>query len=137
MIWKCSFLNTRGVIPKGIHEAVSFRKLLTLHFQFLLWLTYKAVIKVSVFQFYILMYDVTENMRIWFRHSGQPPVDWTYVYRANTKFYTAAEVKREVGSYDITDLKLKGKIPNNIGEIAGKALHLHVSELTDRASLDK
>jgi len=76
-------------------------------------------------------------MRIWFRHSGQPPVNLLAVYRANTKFYTAAEVKSEVGSYDITHLKLEEKIPNNIGEIAGKALYLHVSNLTDRASLDK
>jgi len=83
------------------------------------------------------MYDVTENMRIWFRHSGQPPVGMPNVWCADTKSYTTAEVKREVGSYEITHLKLKEKIPNNIGEIAGKALGLHVSNLTDRASLDK
>jgi len=76
-------------------------------------------------------------MKIWFRHSGQPPVDWSDVWRTNTKLYTTAEVKHEVGSYDITDVKLEWKIPSNIGEIAGKALCLRVSNLTDRASLDK
>jgi len=76
-------------------------------------------------------------MEIWFRHSGQPPVSWLYVQSATTKSYTTAEVKHEVGSYDITDLKLKTTIPSNIGEIAGKALSLRVSYLTDRASLDK
>jgi len=76
-------------------------------------------------------------MIIWFRHSGQTPVSWTDVDKAYTKSYTTAEVKREVGSYDITDLKLEGTIPTNIGEIAGKALCLRVSYLTDRASLDK
>jgi len=76
-------------------------------------------------------------MIIWFRHSGQPSVSWLAVYSADTKSYTTAEVKREVGSYDITHLKLEGKIPNNIGEIAGKALYLRVSNVTDRASLDK
>jgi len=76
-------------------------------------------------------------MKIWFRHSGQPPASWWDIQRADTKSYTTAEVKREVGSYDITDLKMEKKIPSNIGEIAGKALHLYVSALTDRASLDK
>jgi len=76
-------------------------------------------------------------MRIWFRHSGQTPVDWSDIQSANTKSYTTAKVKHEVGSYDITDLKLEGKISSNIGEIAGKALCLCVSNLTDRASLDK
>jgi len=76
-------------------------------------------------------------MRIWFRHSGQPPVDWSDVWRADTKSYTTAEVKREVGNYNITHLKLEEKIPNNIGKIAGKVLYLRVSNLTDRASLDK
>jgi len=76
-------------------------------------------------------------MIIWFRHSGQPPVSWLNVQWATTKSYTTAEVKHEVGSYDITDLKLEGKIPSNIGEIAGKALCLHVCNLTDRACLDK
>jgi len=76
-------------------------------------------------------------MKIWFRHSGQPPVDWSDVWLADTKSYTTAEVKREVGSYDITNLKLKGPIPSKIGEFAGKALCLRVSELTDEASLDK
>jgi len=46
-------------------------------------------------------------------------------------------VKREVGSYHVTDLKLEGTIPSSIGEIASKALRLYVSKLTDRASLDK
>jgi len=76
-------------------------------------------------------------MRIWFRHSGQPPVDWSDVWRANTQSYTTAEVKREVRSYDIIDLKLKGTVPSNIEEIAGRALCLCVSNLTDGASLDK
>jgi len=76
-------------------------------------------------------------MKIWFRHSGQPPIHWSDVQYANTKSYTTAEVKREVGSYDITDLKLEENIPNNIEEVAGKALCLRVSYLTDRASLDK
>jgi len=76
-------------------------------------------------------------MRIWFRHSGQPPVDWSDVDEGYTKPYTTAEVKHEVGSYHITDLKLEGTIPNNIGEIAGKALRLRVSNLTDRASIKK
>jgi len=76
-------------------------------------------------------------MIIWFRHSGQPPVSWEEVRKGATKSYTTAEVKHEVGSYYITDLKLEGKIPSNIGEIAGKALCLRVSSLTDRASLDK
>jgi len=76
-------------------------------------------------------------MRIWFRHSGQPPVNWSDVQYAKAQSYTTADVKREVGSYDITDLKLEGTIPSNIGEIAGKALCLHVSMPSDRASLDK
>jgi len=76
-------------------------------------------------------------MIIWFRHSGQPPIDWSDVWRADTKLYTTAKVKREVGSYDITDLKLEGKVPSSIREVAGKALCLRVSSLTDRASLDK
>jgi len=60
-------------------------------------------------------------MKIWFRHSGQPPVSWEEVQKATTKSYTTAEVKGEVGSYDITDLKLEETIPNRIAEIAGKA----------------
>jgi len=76
-------------------------------------------------------------MKIWFRHSGQDPVHRFEVWGAETKSYTTAEVKREIGSYDITDLKVEGRIPNNIGEIAGKALYLYVVKLDDRASLDK
>jgi len=53
------------------------------------------------------------------------------------KSYTTADMKCEVGSYYITDFKMEKKIPSNIGEIAGKALCLRVSSLTDRASLDK
>jgi len=83
------------------------------------------------------LYGVTEKMIIWFRQSGQSPVDWSDVQCANTKSYTTAEVKHEVGSYYITDLKLEETIPNNIGEIAGKALSLRVCYLTGRASLDK
>jgi len=83
------------------------------------------------------LYGVTEKMKIWFRHSGQPPVSWSDVQSANTKSYTTAEVKREVGSYHITDLKLEETIPNSIGEIASKALCLCVSNLIYGASLDK
>jgi len=83
------------------------------------------------------MYGVTEKMKIWFRHSGQPPVSWEEVQKGTTKSYATAEVKREVGSYDITALKLEETIQSSIGEIASKALCLCVSNLTDRASLDK
>jgi len=83
------------------------------------------------------LYGVTGKMRIWFRHSGQPPVSWWDARKGTTKSYTIAEVKHEVGSYDITALKLEETIPSNIGEFASKALCLCVSNLTDRASLDK
>jgi len=76
-------------------------------------------------------------MRIWFRHSGQPPTNWSHILKAHTTMYTTDEVEREVGSHDITYVKLKEKIPSNIGVIAGKALWLWVSKLTEKTSLQK
>jgi len=64
-------------------------------------------------------------------------VSWSDLDEAYTESYTTAEVKREVGSYHITDLKLEAEIPSNIGEIADKARCLCVSNLSDRANLDK
>jgi len=59
------------------------------------------------------------------------------VDKATTKSCTLSEVKTQVGSYQITHLKLEGTIPKNIGEIASHAVCLVLRDITDKESLNK
>jgi len=59
------------------------------------------------------------------------------VCRAKTKSYTLSEVKTQVGSYQLTHLKLEETIPKNIGEIASHAVCLVLRKITDMESLHK
>jgi len=59
------------------------------------------------------------------------------VRKATTKSYTLSEVKTQVGSYQLTHLKLEGTIPKNIGEIASHAVCLVLRDITDKESLNK
>jgi len=59
------------------------------------------------------------------------------VHQATTKSYTLSEVKTQVGSYQLTDLKLEGRIPKNIGDIASRAVCLVLRDITDEMSLKK
>jgi len=59
------------------------------------------------------------------------------VRKATTKLCTLSEVKTQVGSYQLTHLKLEGTIPKDIGEIASHAVCLVLCKITDKESLNK
>jgi len=48
-----------------------------------------------------------------------------------------SEVKTQVGSYQLTHLKLEGTIPKNIGDIASHAVCLVLRGIIDKESLNK
>jgi len=68
---------------------------------------------------------------------GQDPVDLEDVRQSTTKSHTLSEVKTQIGSYQLTHLKLEGKIPENVGEIAPHAVCLVLHDITDKESLNK
>jgi len=72
-----------------------------------------------------------------FRHSGQDPVDLEGVHLATTKSCTLSEMKTQVESYQLTQLKLERTIPKNIGKIASHAVCLVLCGITDKESLNK
>jgi len=59
------------------------------------------------------------------------------VDHAPTKSCTLTEVNTQVGSYQLTHLKLEETIPKNIGDIASHAVCLVLRGITDEESLNK